>query len=127
MNEPMKEQSAPVAVEAPLDAVVAEVAPEPASTEAGTTDACLQDLERRIRELEAAIGDLRTVTAAAGEAATRNVASASGRKTQASYASHLLAKGAEPAAAGGVDAALGSLSVEQRFAVKAGLLRAGLL
>ena len=108
----MHEQAQPTEIEA-MSTESAQETPAP------PTDARVDDLERRIRELEAAIGDLRTVSASAGVSA--------GRKTQASYAPRLMAKGAEPARSGEVEAALGSLSVEQRFAVKAGLLRAGLL
>ncbi len=52
---------------------------------------------------------------------------ASGRKTVAGGAASLVAKEGGSIDAGAVDAALGSLSVEQRIAVKAGLLRAGLV
>ncbi|WP_419805134.1 hypothetical protein [Terriglobus sp.] len=105
-----------------VKALVAETSEE---TVAAQGDARVEDLERRIRELEAAIGDLRTVNASAPAGAAVPVAA--GRKTQASYAPHLLAKGAEPVNEGSVDVALRSLSVEQRIAVKSGLLRAGLL
>ena len=102
-----------------------------AETEQDTTaaegDPRVDDLERRIRELEAAIGDLRTVSASAAAAGASSTGTQTGRKTQAAYAPRLLAKGAEPARDAGVDAALGGLSLEQRIAVKAGLLRAGLL
>ncbi len=115
MNEEKSEQE--------VGAIVAEVAnPQPEAAVA-PSDSRVDDLERRIRELEASIGDLRTVSASAAAAS----AVQTGRKTQASYAPRLLAKGAEPVRAGAVDDALGSLSVEQRIAVKAGLLRAGLL
>jgi hypothetical protein len=66
-------------------------------------------------------------TGAAATGAAANRAVATGRKTEVSYAPRLLAKGAEPVRPAAVDDALSSLSVEQRFAVKAGLLRAGLL
>ena len=111
-----------------VSAIVAEVEGEQEAVAAqpvSANDPRVDDLERHIRELEAAVGDLRTVTASAQSATAAT--SPSGRKTQVSYASRLLAKGAEPVAAGSVDAALDSLSVEQRIAVKAGLLRAGLL
>ena len=104
-----------------VSAIVAEVA-EPEGGSTVSADPRLEEMDRRIRELEAAIADLRTVSAAAATAAVP-----AGRKTQASYAPRLLAKGAEPVRSGAVDEALSSLSVEQRFAVKAGLLRAGLL
>jgi paraquat-inducible protein B len=68
------------------------------------------ELDRRIRELEAAMGDMRSVKASASV----------GRKTSAS----MMAKGAE---ASDMDEAFRSLSVEQRIAVKSGLMRAGLL
>ena len=119
MNERSQEQE--------VNTIVAEVAgTEPEALEQvaePTTDPRIDDLDRRIRELESAMGDLRTVSASASAQAS----AAAGRKTQASYAPRLLAKGAEPVREGGVDAALSSLSVEQRIAVKAGLLRAGLL
>ena len=117
-NEEMNEQE--------LSTIAAEVAhsqPEAAEVSGGRKiDPRVDDLERRIRDLEAAIGDLRTVSASGASASAP-----SGRKTQTVYTPRFLAKGAEPVSASGVDAALGSLSVEQRLAVKAGLLRAGLL
>ncbi len=84
-----------------------------------THDARFNDLERRVRELEAAIGDMRTVTAQAAP---------TGRKTAVSQAMTASAKGegAQDRTAA-LDAALGSLSVEQRIAVKTGMMRAGLL
>jgi hypothetical protein len=72
----------------------------------------IAELDRRIRELEATIGDLRSVKASA----------ATGRKTSASAS--MMAKDATNA---DVDEAFRSLSVEQRIAVKSGLIRAGLL
>jgi hypothetical protein len=81
-----------------------------ATSEPSATDAAIADLDQRIRELEAAIGDLRMVKAE----------SAPGRKTV--VAAPMLARGDAS-----VDEALGSLSVEQRIAVKSGLMRAGLL
>ncbi|MEZ2347372.1 hypothetical protein [Terriglobus sp. RCC_193] len=75
-----------------------------------TQQDAIAELDRRIRELEAAMGDMRSVKASA----------AVGRKTSAS----MMAKGAE---ASDMDAAFRSLSVEQRIAVKSGLMRAGLL
>lgn len=71
--------------------------------------AVIADLDRRIRELEATIAEVRSVKASAAGA---------GRKTSPAVM-------AQPAA--GVESALGSLSVEQRIAVKSGLMRAGLL
>jgi hypothetical protein len=83
-----------------------------ATSEPSATDMSIAELDKRIRELEAAIGDLRTVKAEA----------APGRKT---VSSSMMAKG--EASVAGIDEALGSLSVEQRIAVKSGLMRAGLL
>ena len=88
-----------------------------------THDARFNDLERRVRDLEAAIGDMRTVTAQAAPG---------GRKTAVSQAA-LQVMGAavkgEPAQdrAAALDSTLGSLSVEQRIAVKSGMMRLGLL
>ena len=76
------------------------------------------ELERRLEEAEARIAEL---TAAAATA---------GRKTLPSGMASMLAKQGvtvESMEAGGIDAALSSLSIEQRIAVKAELLRAGLL
>ena len=78
------------------------------ATEDESQVAAIADLDRRIRELEAAIGEVRSVKASA----------VVGRKT----ASSMMASGSA-----GVDDALGSLSVEQRIAVKSGLIRAGLM
>ena len=77
------------------------------------------ELERRLEEAERIIADLRAEATSAQAAA--------GRKT---IATAMLAKSGAPVDglhAGAVDAALTSLSVEQRIAVKAELLRAGLL
>jgi hypothetical protein len=81
-----------------------------ATSEPSTTDAAIEELDQRIRELEAAIGDLRTVKAEAVPGRKTFVASSVVAKSNAS-----------------VDEALGSLSIEQRIAVKSGLMRAGLL
>ena len=67
------------------------------------------ELEERLAEAEAAIATMR----------------AGGRKTAA--AGTMLAKESGGVEAAGMDAALGCLSLEQRIAVKAGLMRAGLL
>ncbi len=67
-------------------------------------------LEQRLAEAEATIATLR----------------AQGRKT-APTGGALLAKEGVAVEAGALDAALVSLSLEQRIAVKAGLLRSGLL
>ena len=69
------------------------------------------ELQQRLAEAEKTIATLK----------------ASGRKTVAGGAASLVAKEGGSLDAGAMDAALGSLSVEQRIAVKAGLLRAGLV
>ncbi len=82
------------------------------------------ELERRLAEAEARIAEL---TAAAAPA---------GRKTLPSGMATMLTKQGVPLEAGGtfasmeagaIDTALASLSIEQRIAVKAELMRAGLL
>ena len=70
-----------------------------------------EELKQRLAEAEKTIASLK----------------ASGRKTVAGGAASLMAKEGGEINASAVDAALGSLSVEQRIAVKAGLLRAGLV
>ena len=92
-----------------------------ATTEDGKdADAVLSDLERRIHELEVAIGDLRSMQAQCDAPA--------GRKTLPATRFSLLAKdSADQTETGSVDEALRSLSIEQRIAVKSGLLRAGLM
>jgi hypothetical protein len=82
------------------------------ATSEPSTETAIAELGERLRALEATIDDLRTIKADA----------ALGRKT---VSSSMMAKGGTPVA--GVDEALGSLSVEQRIAVKSGLMRAGLL
>jgi hypothetical protein len=70
------------------------------------------ELERKLAEAERTIVELRA-------------SSAGGRKTV--VAGSLVAKAAEGSEIGALDGALASLSVEQRFAVKAEMLRSGLL
>ena len=84
-----------------------------------THDARGADLDRRVRELENAIADMRTVSAQAAPM---------GRKTAVSASMAGAAKGVpmEDRAAA-LDSSLASLSVEQRIAVKSGRMRAGLL
>jgi len=80
-----------------------------------------EELTRRLEEAEAKIASLMAGSSAAG------------RKTLSAGTATMLAKsgvafdGGLAMEAGAVDAALGSLSIEQRIAVKAELLRAGLL
>jgi hypothetical protein len=76
------------------------------------------ELERRLEEAEARIAELKAT------------ASPAGRKTLPSGMASMLAKQGvtvESMEAGALDGALSSLSIEQRIAVKAELLRAGLL
>lgn len=77
------------------------------------------ELERKLLAAEARIAEL-----------TASAAVASGRKTVSAGTVAMLSKqgvALERLDAGAVDAALASLSVEQRIAVKSELLRAGLL
>lgn len=68
------------------------------------------ELEQRLADAEATIAGLKA-----------------GRKTVSAGVPMLQAKQGEPMQTGAIDAALTSLSVEQRIAVKAQLMRAGLL
>lgn len=81
----------------------------------------LAELDRRIRELEAAMGDLRSVAAQAAVVAPKPLVSA-GRKTLGAPL-----HGGVALEAGSLDAAMGSLSIEQRIAVKSEMMRKGLL
>jgi len=84
------------------------------------------ELEQKLAAAEQKIAELEARAAATTESA----APASGRKTASIAASNLLAKhgvSLDSIEAGRLDAALAGLSLEQRFAVKAQLLRAGLL
>lgn len=89
---------------------------------ATTESAREQELEARLEIAERKLAELR---AQSGEPA------ASGRKTLPTATTQLLAKQGlgtlDSLEAGAVDAALSGLSLEQRMAVKAQLLRAGLL
>ena len=79
------------------------------------------DLEERLAAAEAQIAELK---------ASAPVAVTNGRKTLSVSMTALLAKQGvtvDSMEAGALDAALVSLSMEQRFAVKAQLMRAGLL
>ena len=100
--------------------VIESVGPIVATAESVVADGVLAGLDQRIRELESAIGDLRSVKAH-GEPAT-------GRKTVPAAQMSVLAKGAADDVNGTpLEDALRTLSMEQRFAVKSGLIRAGLL
>lgn len=82
------------------------------------------ELERKLVAAEAEIAELRAAAITAPVTVTK------GRKTLASSMVNLLAKqgvAVDAVEAGALDVALGSLSMEQRFAVKAQLMRAGLL
>ncbi|HEY5329899.1 MAG TPA: hypothetical protein VIJ79_08460 [Acidobacteriaceae bacterium] len=79
----------------------------------GTVESAREaELERKLAEAEQTIVELRA-------------SSVGGRKTV--VAGSLLAKAGEASELGALDGALASLSVEQRFAVKAEMLRSGLL
>ena len=82
------------------------------------------DLEERLAAAETQIAELKAASASAPATVTN------GRKTLAVGMTTLLAKqgvAVDSLEAGALDAALVSLSMEQRFAVKAQLMRAGLL
>ncbi|HTD96337.1 MAG TPA: hypothetical protein VK627_05390 [Edaphobacter sp.] len=82
------------------------------------------ELEEKLAAAEAQIAELRAAAASAPVEVTY------GRKTLPAAMTNLLAKQGvtvESMEAGALDAALVSLSMEQRFAVKAQLMRAGLL
>jgi len=81
------------------------------------------ELEQRLAAAETQLSQLRAKAATPSEAER-------GRKTVPAAMGHLLAKQGvvvESLEAGALDAALVSLSLEQRIAVKAQLMRAGLL
>jgi hypothetical protein len=82
------------------------------------------ELEEKLAAAEARIAELMAGAASAPVTVTH------GRKTLPAGMETLLAKqgvSVDSMEAGSVDAALGSLSIEQRIAVKAQLMRAGLL
>jgi hypothetical protein len=84
------------------------------------------ELEQRLAAAEAEIAELR----ASGASAPAVVTHSQGRKTLPVSMVNLLAKQGvtvDSMEAGALDAALVSLSIEQRIAVKAQLMRAGLL
>lgn len=83
------------------------------------------ELEQKLAAAEAEIAELRAAAATSVPATVTNA-----RKTLPAVAANLLAKQGltmDSIEAGALDAALVSLSIEQRIAVKAHLLRAGLL
>ena len=82
-------------------------------------EAALGRLEGRVKELEAAVHKLQPMHAQA------EVPASAGRKTATAAHVSLLAKGTAEPGAPSVDDALRSLSIEQRIAVKSGLMRAG--
>jgi hypothetical protein len=82
------------------------------------------ELEAKLAAAEAQIAELKAAAGSVTDAVTH------GRKTLPVSMVNLLAKQGvtvDSMEAGAVDAALGSLSIEQRIAVKAQLMRAGLL
>ena len=87
-------------------------------------------LEQRLAATEAELVQLRATGAFAPALVTHSSAPGAGRKTLPIPMVHLLAKqgvSIESLEAGALDTALNSLSIEQRIAVKAQLLRAGLI
>lgn len=101
-------------------------AAEESAQESNDAHAALQAaiglLEGRVKELEAAVHNLQSLRAQADPPVI------AGRKTIAASQLSLLAKGAPTQPEGAsVDDALRSLSIEQRIAVKSGLMRAGLM
>ncbi len=76
------------------------------------------DLERRLAEAESRLAELTAVSASQASA---------GRKTLPANTATMLAKQGQPLESSALDAALASLGIEQRIAVKAELLRAGLV
>ena len=109
-----------------LDAIGPIVATADAAEENNDAHAALHAalglLEGRVQQLEAAVQHMQTLRAQA------EVPAAAGRKTVAAAQLSLLAKGAATQPEGAsIDDALRSLSVEQRIAVKSGLMRAGLM
>jgi hypothetical protein len=88
------------------------------------------ELEQKLAAAEAKIADLRAAGTSAPAVVTNVPAGSHGRKTLPASMVNLLAKQGvtvESMEAGALDAALVSLSIEQRIAVKAQLMRAGLL
>ena len=88
------------------------------------------EMEKRLRLAEVAIAALSAPGGHAPDAVTKPSASGLGRKTLPISMVSLLAKQGvtvDSVEAGALDAALTSLSIEQRIAVKAQLMRAGLL
>ncbi len=87
------------------------------------------ELERRLMAAELRLATL------AGDGGVRSETKVTARKTVPASVTHLLAKqgvqleamGGESIQAGALDAALASLSLEQRIAVKAQLMRTGVL
>jgi len=77
-------------------------------------------LEQRLAEAEAALATLRAESASAKPAAAA-------RKTAPAGAPSLVSREGVAVNAGALDAALRSLSIEQRIAVKFEMLRAGLI
>jgi hypothetical protein len=95
-------------------------------------NATLERLAAAAEALERAVVRQNEVAVEAQESVARIVAEAEGRKTVTAGTATMLAKqgvdvGSVALDAGAVDGALAHLSVEQRIAVKAELMRAGLL
>ena len=110
-----------------LEQAVEKLAARQSDTEAsiGRISATVEaEIEERLAAAEARIAELKASSAYVPASVTE------GRKTLPVSMAHLLAKQGvtvDSMEAGAVDAALVSLSLEQRIAVKAQLMRAGLL
>jgi phage shock protein A len=105
-----------------VERMVAAVDSSASPTVAGPLEERLAEVERQIAELQAG---------AQVQAAQGHAGQGQGRRTLPASTANLLAKhgvsDAGPVESGALDAALVSLPVEQRIAVKSQLLRAGLL
>jgi hypothetical protein len=85
---------------------------------------------QRETELERKLAEAETKIAVLEAASVPSIEKSAGRKTMPTAMSSMLAKqgvAVESLEAGALDAALTGLSVEQRIAVKAELMRAGML
>ncbi len=88
------------------------------------------ELQRQLTAAEAELAELRASAGFRTERVTNSDAATPGRKTLPSAMVNLLAKQGvtvDSVEAGALDTALNSLSIEQRIAVKAQLMRAGLI
>ncbi|MGI8771089.1 MAG: hypothetical protein ACR2JE_06615 [Acidobacteriaceae bacterium] len=111
------------------DRATGDVARIVATVERGETNQRQAELERKLREAEEQIAELKAQAMSPAIAAPAAIAS--GRKTLPLATTQLLAKqgvhSVDGLEAGSLDAALTGLSLEQRIAVKAQLIRTGAL